>query len=567
MKKRWAARPAPYLHLSKVGETHGLPQSIALLLARRGYSGKRLEEYLNPDIRSLTSWRDLSGISEAAERTVTAIRNSEQILVHGDYDADGITATVLLCRALGNLGARIAYFIPDRFSDGYGMGDSSVQACLRSKTDLLITVDCGISAIEHIDELNRMNIDTIITDHHQPGDRLPSAKAIINPVLDGDISCSDIAGVGVAWMFICAVYDLMNADTAPFQELLQLVAIGTVTDVVELTGDNRILVLEGLKWLRSKPMPGISALAESVSVEVSDINSSHLAFYIGPRLNASGRVGHASQSVDLLLAENESEAEKLLRTVVENNRIRQQLNRELEEKTAGMIAKLDDPRCIVLADEGWHQGVLGIVASRLVARHGVPVILISIDGESGHGSARSIPGIPIYSLLKEIHEQHGILDRFGGHPMAAGLAISKGNVARLREYLQILLSGEEWNEYLGSTLYLDGSLEMEDYSIETIHALERLEPFGEGNRMPVWLARGAYPLQWRAVGQKKNHLSCSFRIGSNSVRAIGFNMIDKQSLFSGRVDLAFTLAQDTFRNDGSIQLMLKDIRRYGRADS
>lgn len=561
MRKRWAARPVPCLNLKSVSELHGLPESLALMLARRGYSGEILEDFLNPDINSLSSWKNLGGIMEAAERIVRAVANSEKILVHGDFDADGITATAVVYRALSELGAYICYYVPDRFIEGYGIGSSAVQFCSENGIDLLITVDCGITACEHINVLNSMNIDTVITDHHQAGDQLPYAKAIVNPSLEGDVRHSALAGVGVAWMVMNGVYELMNADTSSLYKLLQLVAIGTVTDVVDLIDDNRILVSEGLKVMRREPLPGVSALARSASVDLKNSDSSHLAFYIGPRLNACGRVGHAKQAVALLLAVNEPEAEELIVAVEENNRIRKQFERNVEKQVKGLTAELQDSRCIVLAGEGWHRGVVGIVASRLVSRFGVPVILISLEGDQGYGSARSVPGISIHSLLGRIQDEHKILNSFGGHPMAAGLTISRDDVQLLKEHMETLLSEKKWDEYLGSVLYLDGSLEEKDYTIETVDALSKLEPFGSGNSMPVWLARGAYAIQWKAVGENRNHLSCNLKIGSNTFRAIGFNMVEKQSLFSSRIDLAFTLSIDTWRNDGSIQLILKDIRR------
>ena len=567
LRKRWAARPVPYLHLKSVSELHGLPESLALMLARRGYSGMKLEDFLNPDIQDMSSWRNLGGILEAAERIVTAVVNSEKILVHGDFDADGITATAVVYMALSRLGAEISYFVPDRFIEGYGIGSSAVQLCADNGIDLLITVDCGITANEQINELNGMNTDTVITDHHQSGDQLPFAKAIVNPALDGDAQHSTLAGVGVAWMVMNGVYELMNAETSSLHELLQLVAIGTVTDVVDLINDNRILVSEGLKLIRRKPLPGISALAKSASVNLEDCDSSHLAFYIGPRLNACGRVGHAKQAVALLLAMNESEAEELLAPVEENNRIRKKFEQDVEKQVKELTVKLQDPRCIVLAGEGWHRGVVGIVASRLVSRYGVPVILISLEADLGHGSARSIPGISIHSLLGEIQDEYKILNSFGGHPMAAGLTIQVDNVQLLKEHLETLLSEQKWDEYIGSVLYLDGSLDEKDFSIETVHALSRLEPFGSGNSMPVWLARECYAIQWRAVGKNRNHLSCDFKIGSNIFKAIGFNMVEKQSLLGGRVDLAFALSIDTWRNDGSVQLILKDVRKSVKRNS
>ncbi|MCK4807944.1 MAG: DHH family phosphoesterase, partial [Candidatus Aegiribacteria sp.] len=288
MRKRWVARPAPDLKLKEADNPCDLPESISLLLARRGFSDDKLNRFLNPDMDLLSNWKDIGGVRKAAQRIVTAVQNSERILVHGDFDADGITATVIVYMGLQSLGALVDYFIPDRFEDGYGLGESSIKACEAINAGLLITVDCGITAAEYVGILKGLNIDTVITDHHQPGDTLPDAEAVVNPVLDEDASYSKLAGAGVAWMVLRAVYDLLGADMEYLYELLQFVAIGTVTDVVDLTGDNRILVSEGLKQLRKSPLPGISALTCSASLDIVEMSSTDLAFYLGPRLNACG---------------------------------------------------------------------------------------------------------------------------------------------------------------------------------------------------------------------------------------------------------------------------------------
>jgi len=562
LRKRWAARPAPELNLKETENPFDLPESISLLLARRGFSGEKLHRYLNPDMDVLTHPKNMGGVMQAAQRIVCAVQNAERILIHGDFDADGITATVIIYLGLQSLGASVEYFIPDRLADGYGLSESGIQACTEVNASLLITVDCGITALEYVKILKDLNIDTVITDHHQPGDALPDAEAIVNPVLDPDALHSKLAGAGVAWMVLKAVYDLLGSDMEYLHRLLQFVAIGTVADVVELTGDNRILVFEGLTKLRESPLPGITALIKSASLNSREMNSTDIAFYIGPRLNACGRVGHAADAVELLLAGSDQEAGKLIKTVEKHNRVRRKLDRQIEADVFRLADKLDNPRCIVMADEGWHRGVIGIVASRLVSRYGVPSIMISIDNEYGYGSARSVPGIPIFSILTDLQVEHSIMESLGGHPMAAGFRIPKENIPVLRKELESILAEDEWNAHLGSVLYIDGKLEEQDFNADFVRYMDMLEPFGEGNRKPVWLARGAYPVRWWAVGKNADHLSCNFRIGASTYSAIGFGMVNRQSMFSDRVDLAFTLSLNTYRGDGSIQLVLKDIRRH-----
>ncbi len=561
------ARPAPKLNLKEADNPFDLPESISLLLARRGYSGDKLNRFLNPDMNTLSDWKNMGGVLQAAKRIVSAVQNSKRILIHGDFDADGITATVVVYLGLQSLGALVDYFIPDRFEDGYGLGESGIEACRKVNASLLITVDCGITAVEYVKILKDLNIDTVITDHHQPGDALPDAQAIVDPVLDPDAPYSKLAGVGVAWMVLKAVYDLLCGDTENLHELLQFVAVGTVSDVVELTGDNRILVFEGLKKIRESPLPGLKALIDSARLNTRELSSTDIAFYLGPRLNACGRVGHAADAVELLLAGSAQEAGKLIKTVEKHNRVRRKLDREIESDVIRLADKLDNPRCIVMANEGWHRGVIGIVASRLVSRYGVPSIMISIDNEYGYGSARSVPGIPIFSILTDLQAEHRIMESLGGHPMAAGFRISEDRIPFLAEELNSVLAEDEWNAHLGSVLYIDGKLEEQDYNADFISYLDMLEPFGEGNREPVWLARGAYPVRWRAVGKNADHLSCNFRIGASIYSAIGFGMVNRQSMFGDRVDLAFTLSRNTYLGDGSIQLVLKDIRRHRRVSN
>ncbi|MBD3277781.1 MAG: single-stranded-DNA-specific exonuclease RecJ, partial [Candidatus Aegiribacteria sp.] len=400
MKKRWAPRPAPFLHLKEADNPFHLPESVNLLLARRGYTGEELNNFLNPSMDRLSPWSSIGGAEGAADRISSAIQKGEKILVHGDFDADGITATALVYSAVDSLGGDIDYFIPDRFQDGYGLGPSSIEACREKKVHLLITVDCGVSASAQVGQLKDMGIDVVVTDHHQPGSELPPADHIVDPSLDGDVPWSQLAGAGVAWMVMRGVFRLMDGDDDHLQRLLQLVAAGTVSDVVSLKDDNRILVSLGLDEMRKRPFPGIAALADSASRDIRKLGSEDLAFYMGPRLNACGRIGHARDAVALLLAEDFQMAKGLMGVVERYNRRRRQLDRDVLNSAMVSADEYSDSGCLVLAGEGWHRGVIGIAASRLVSRFGVPSVMVALEEGIGYGSARSVPGIPIYSILR-----------------------------------------------------------------------------------------------------------------------------------------------------------------------
>lgn len=565
MEKRWTARPAPLLELREAPDHHDLPPPVSLLLARRGYSGKELDAFLRPDIRDLTSWRDLGGAEAAASRIASAVRSSEKIVIHGDFDADGMTATTIAYLALERLGADADFFIPDRLDDGYGLGDSSVSACREAGAGLLVTVDCGISDVEHVRALGELGVDTVITDHHLPGEELPAAFAIVDPALDGCDAGFPMAGAGVAWMMMRGVFELMGADEEPLEDLLQLAAVGTVADVVDLVGDNRLIAAEGIRRMRQRPLPGLGALAESSSTDIREVTSSDLAFRLGPRLNACGRVGRAGDALDLLLAPTVEEASKPAALIEEHNRLRKKLDRELEDTVLGCIGAEGPGRCIVMAGGGWHRGVVGIVASRLASRFGVPSVIIAVEDGVGFGSARSVPGVPIHSIISTVQSRTGIMHSLGGHPMAAGFRLPSGSIGTLKEGIRSILAEDRWSAHLGPVQYIDGRLGEGDFNAGTVRALRLLEPFGEGNREPVWISRGACAVSWKKVGREGSHLSCVFRTDSGTFRAIGFNMASCAKLLSNRVDLAFRLSLDTWRGDGSVQLVLEDIRAHGRS--
>jgi len=564
VNKRWVARPVPALELVDAPNPLGLPPSMALLLARRGYTGDRLYDFLHPDIGNLFRWSDIRGIKKAVSRLTSAVIGSEKVMVHGDFDADGITATAVVCLGLKALDADVTWFIPRRFEDGYGLGDAGVKACIESGASLLLTVDCGISGAREVGILADAGVDVVITDHHQYAGEPPPAYSVVNPALEGDVPHGTLAGVGVAWMLMRGLYHELGRDEDILDDLLQLVAVGTLADVVDLSGANRILVAEGMKRIRKKPLAGIGALLKSASRTAVSVTSEDLSYYVAPRINACGRVGDAGHALALLTAGNTREADIYVAGVEECNKRRRELESGVLEHLTRKLEGVEPGRCIVAADRGWHRGVVGIAASRLVSRFGVPSLVISIEGETGFGSARSVPGVPIHSILRGIRKEFGIMDSLGGHPMAAGFRLPRDEIPSLRNRLLEVMSGKEWDGLLGPVLYLDGRLEPEDFSVEMVRALEMMEPFGEGNGKPVWITRGAYPLEWRTVGRDGSHLSCLFGIGGNTYRGIGFGMAEYVPMLGDRVDLAFTLARDTWRGGNRIQLILKGIRKHRR---
>jgi single-stranded-DNA-specific exonuclease len=564
LKHRWLARPVPGLHLKTPPEEFShLPVSVALLLARRGLDGNGLHSLVNPSLENLSPWNVIPGIERACERIASAIDSGERILVHGDYDADGITATTLTCIALRRLGGKVSYHIPDRFGDGYGIGDSGIEACSSAGADLMVTVDCGITAVAEINELSSRGIDTVVTDHHRPSSELPEAFSLVNPQLSSDSApWSGLSGAGVAFRTMQALFERYGSGIEDIVDLLPLAAIGTICDVVPLTDDNRILVSIGLQVMSRCTIPGLTAIAVSAGNDLKKISSRDIAFSIGPRLNSSGRIGHASSAVELLLAESDARVAELAEVIEKYNSERRSLDGAVYEDALRMSRSYSEASSLVLCSSKWHQGVIGIAASRLVSDVGVPVVLVSIMGDRAKGSARSTPGVSIHDVLSEISADTGMLDSFGGHHMAAGLSIATDRIDSFRDELEQRVGALLERTGRGTVIWLDGQLEECDFNIDTVRAVEMLEPFGQGNEEPVWLTRGAHAISWKSVGHGR-HLSCLFQIGDSRIRAIGFGMAGYQSMLPHPVDLAFTLREDNWRSNGSVQLHLRGIRPAG----
>ncbi len=568
--RRWVPRPVPEPHAHEVEgglpTIPGMPPPLLEVMARRGYSGERLFVFIDADPGALREWRSVPGAGDAASVLASAVRERRRVMVHGDYDADGMTATALLVSFLRERGSPAASYVPDRMTEGYGLGPAGVRECLESGSEVLVTVDCGIGSAEEVAELSRRGVEVVVTDHHRLDGERPPAAAVVDPCTEGPgAPGSELAGAGLAWTVAAAAEELLDGGGGRSTErLLPLAALGTVCDVVPLRDANRPLVRAGMERMRQSPPAGISALAEAASVDLRSLRSADLAFRLGPRLNSCGRTGNATLGLSLLLEEDPARAGVLASEVTAVDVRRRGLDARVRREAEEMAGR-SHGSCVVLASPGWHRGVVGISASRLASLVGLPVVLLSVEGESAEGSARSVPGVPLYDLLAEVQERSGILERFGGHSMAAGLSLPAEDVPRLREMLERLLKERGLSPLLGPRLYVDGRLGGEHLDIGTVRALDMLEPFGEGNREPVWIARDVTPVRWWTVGRDSSHLSCLLDVDGRQVRAIGFHMAASRRLLEGRVDVAFRLKEDLFRGDGSVQLHLLGVRRARRS--
>lgn len=536
---------------------------VARLLLVRGLTGSAAGEFLSGRLADLPDPLLLPDMERAARRVAAAVESGEPVAVHGDYDVDGITGTTLLVEGLRACGAQIDYHIPLRLKDGYGLSGSALESAAAAGIRLVISVDCGVSAHDEARLARELGLDLVITDHHQPPPELPRAFAIVNPQrAESAFPFRDLAGVGVAFFLLAAVRRMLRESGCfathaepDIRGVLDLVALGTIADLVPLQGVNRTLTRIGLSLLDSGSRPGVRALKEVAGVKA--VNGGVVGFQLAPRLNAAGRLEDAARGVDLLLEADYCKALETARLLDRFNRERQQIELQALEEALDMVAALPaDRTCsIVLARDGWHSGVIGIVASRLVEKFYRPTVLIALDGEGGKGSARSIRGVHLYRALQECAST---LLAFGGHEMAAGLSLARDQVTIFTQRFETVAKAVLTDEDLIPVLLYDGVALLDELDFEQVAALERLSPFGMGNPEPVLLIENVRARQLQRVGE--GHLRFIACQGGESHPAIAFGMAARQADFQGDVDLLVSPQINRYNGREMVQLRVRDVR-------
>ncbi len=544
-----------------------LPEVLCRVLAARGQTDPDdARVFLKPRLEQLLDPMLLKDCDRAIERIEHAIRTGETILVHGDYDVDGMCGTALFVRALGRLGARVVPFVPHRLRDGYDLGQAGVRAAASAGASLIITADCGTVAHDAVAAAGAAGIDVIVTDHHTPGDALPDAVALVNPNRpDCTYPFKGLAGAGVAFKVCEALLRARGMSVEPLWYDLDLVAVATIADLAPLVGENRVLARFGLQVLRETRKPGLRALLAESGLAGRPITGGQVSHGLAPRLNAVGRMGAAERGVRLLLTENEGDAAALAREAEEQNRLRRQVDHDTLAQAVEMLEPVYDPAThfgIVLAAQGWHPGVIGIVASRVTELLHRPAILIALDPATGRGrgSGRSIPGFDLYGA---IHDCGHLLERFGGHRQAAGLDVRADRIDAFRAAFnaraQELLEANP--DRLSPRLHVDVTVTLKEADAGLHRLLRHLAPFGLGNPTPLMAAYGvtlgAAP---RIVGG--DHARLQLVQDGATLEAIGFRMAERLgSLEAGaRLDVAFHLQEDEWRGQRRLQARLADVR-------
>lgn len=561
-QSRWLLPEAPDpVAIAALSELN-LPDLVCRLLVARGHgSSEAAKRYLRPRLEHLHDPSTIGDLDRAVERIVRAVRGREMILIHGDYDVDGICSTTILTRTLRWLGGSVTPFIPQRLRDGYDLTAAGVAAAKEAGATLVVTCDCGTTALAPVSELQRAGIDVIISDHHLPGGPLPEAHAILNPRRPGCTSVDkDLCAAGVAFKLALAITRAMNASQNLVFGMLDLVALATIADVAPLRGENRVLARYGLKLMNQTSNVGLRAMIRAAGLEGKAITAGRVGFILAPRLNAAGRVGSALRGVELLLASDDAVANPIARELEELNGHRQDLDRQALEQARQMMREidLDQTYGLVLAAEGWHPGVIGIVASRIVEEFGRPTILIALDGTEGKGSGRSIPPFDLHAGISRCRE---LLLRFGGHRSAAGVTIERERVPEFTRRFNEIAREALTPEDLIPELRADLEVSLQDVTDGLEALLRHVEPCGIGNPSPVLVARGVrVAAPPRTIG--KDGLRLLLHQDDTQLTALGWGMAARApELTVGTiVDVAFRLERDEWNGESRLQARLADFR-------
>jgi len=570
--RRWrfrapAAEPAS---VAALVASLNLPEPVCRLLAQRGYgTTEEAKEYLRPRLEQLHPPELLAGIDAAVARLSRAIDRGEIILVHGDYDVDGVSAVALYTRVLRDLGGRAEPFVPRRLLDGYDLTAAGVRAAREAGATLILTADCGTVAHEAVDEAARAGIDVVVTDHHTPGPTLPAAVAVVNPNrADCGYPDRSLSGAGVAFKVAQALLSARGADPGAALHHLDLVALATVADLVPLVGENRVLVRYGLRLLAATRKPGLAALVRRAGLaDPEQITAGQVSHVLAPRVNAVGRLDDALWGVRLLLTEDIGEAEAIAERLEQQNRTRQAVDRDTLRAVMQQLERSFDPErdyALVLAAEGWHPGVIGIVASRVVEQVHRPTVLIALDPSrpASRGSARSIRGFHLHRALSECA---GFLERFGGHTYAAGLEIRPERIPEFAAAFNDRARAALTPEDLVEEVEIDVDLPLNQVDGELHRMLRHFAPFGAGNPAPVFAAHGVCIAgRPRIVGD--GHVKLDLSQDGTRLPAIGFRMADRLRALDvtrGPVDVAFQLQEDRWNGRVQLQARLVDVRPAG----
>lgn len=560
--KKWTLK-----HKGKVKETElskkiNISPEISQILNNRGINDEKdAEIFMNPSLEYLRDPFLMKDMKKATERIKKAIENKERIYIYGDYDVDGVSSTSILYIYFKSIDYPVKYYIPNRLEEGYGINEDAIRKINNDGCDLIITVDCGITSVNEVGLANELGIDVIITDHHECQSDIPDAYAIVNPKQeDCNYPFDMLCGCGVAFKMIQALTDEEEFKTSMF-DYLEVVTLATICDIVPLIDENRIIVKNGLKLMKEGKNLGLRELIKVCGIETSKIGSSHIGYSVGPRINASGRLGHSYLGVQLFTTDLEDEAKEIANILEAKNIERQMIESKMYKEAEDVISSSEnykDDKVLVVAKEGWQHGIIGIVASKLTEKYYKPTILLTIEDGEATGSARSIKGFSIFDALVSCKD---LMNKFGGHEQAAGLALNAENIEELRKRVNEIADYNLSKDDLIENIKVEYELEEESATLGLVDNLHKLEPFGLSNPSPRFIMRDLLLTNIYKMGKNKQHLKLICE-NEKSYECVGFNMAYLADDFQegDKIDVLFQVDENNFNNDRKVQLLLKDIR-------
>lgn len=557
MNKKWEYYNTNTKEVEELQKKYNISRLVATVIANKNLQSS-VEVFLNPTRSNFYDPFLMPDMEVAVNRIIKAIENKERVIIYGDYDVDGITSITVLKKFLKERGLEVDSYIPNRLDEGYGLNKAAIDRIVEQKYTLMITVDCGISGIEEVEYANNLGLETVITDHHEPTEELPKAIAVVDAKRkDNKYPYNQLAGVGVVFKVIQAISQKYNLEEKEYLKYLDFVCVGTISDIVPLVDENRVISKLGLKLVAMTKNVGLRALLESIGSKT--IDSSTISFGVAPRINACGRLGYEQEALNLFFTENIVEAEEIAKRLNKYNSERQQKEVKIFKESIEMIENGEkDKNCIILGHEDWHHGVIGIVSSKVTEMYYKPSILIGFENGEGKGSGRSIQGFDLHEALSKCSSH---IERFGGHSMAIGITVKESEFDSFKEEVEEYCKNANIKDFV-PVIKIDEEVTSDDINIETVKSLKDLEPYGEANKMPIFIYKNLKIDSIRALSEGK-HIKLTLRDKNMLIDAIGFNMgnLTNDYLIGDKVDIVGSLEINKFNGKESVQVNLKDMRK------
>ena len=560
MNKTWKVNDIDKKRAEEISKKFNLEMLASNVLANKDLSDEEIEIFLNPTRNNFHDPFLMPDMKIAVDRILKAIENNEKILIYGDYDADGITSTTILKRFFNDRNIDVGTYIPNRLDEGYGLNKDAIESIKKDDYKLIITVDTGITANEQIVDAKNAGIDVIVTDHHEPGEELPDAIAVVDcKRKDNKYPFRELAGCGVAFKLICALAQKLELNENEALKYIDLACVGTISDIVPLEDENRIIAKLGLLLLKQTRNLGLRELIRTIGFK--EITSETISFGIAPRINACGRMGHQEVALNLFTSDDPIKVREYAYSLEEYNKERQAIEKRIYEESLKLLEKenIEDKSCIVLGNTNWHNGVIGIVSSKITDKYYKPSLLICFEDNIGKGSGRSIPGFDLHEALTKCSSN---LESFGGHSMAVGLKLKKEKYEAFKKEIEEYTKENIKEDVLDREILIDQELQNKDITIHSVRELELLEPFGEGNQEPIVLYKNLKIESIRTLSEGK-HIKLNLKNENIKIDAIGFNMgqLANEYLIGDKVDVVGNIKVNTFNNFETIQITLIDIRK------